>query len=74
MRPLHESGDNCQKEHIVDCFEGEVINELEDQDASLLKAGMNYIVSDDLSSHRSVTKEGVKLLVIDGEFLTSNQA
>ena len=30
--------------------------------------------SGDLSSHRSVTKEGVKLLVIDGEFLTSNQA
>ena len=31
--------------------------------------GMTYIVSDNLSSHRSVTKEKVKLLIIDGNFL-----
>jgi hypothetical protein len=30
---------------------------------------MTYIVSDDLSSHRSVAKEKVKLLIIDGNFL-----
>jgi hypothetical protein len=30
---------------------------------------MSYIVSDNLSSHRSVTKNGVKLLIIDGDFL-----
>jgi len=59
----------CQKGHIVHCLEGEVTNELEGQEASILKAGMTYIVSDDLSSHRSVTKDGVKLLIIDGDFL-----
>jgi hypothetical protein len=34
-----------------------------------LTAGMSYVVSDDLSIHRSLSKDGVKLLIIDGEFL-----
>ncbi|MEE9326105.1 MAG: DHCW motif cupin fold protein [Cocleimonas sp.] len=59
----------CQKGHIVHCLEGEVSNELEGKETTLLTAGMTYIVSDDLSSHRSVTKDGVKLLIIDGDFL-----
>ncbi len=63
----------CQKGHIVHCLEGEVTNELEGETASILKQGMTYIVSDDLSSHRSVTKSGVKLLIIDGDFLRANQ-
>ena len=36
---------------------------------ALLKKGMTYIVSDDLSSHRSITQNGVKLMIIDGDFL-----
>ena len=44
----------CQKGHIVHCLEGEVTNELEGQESSFLKAGKTYIVSDDLSSHRSI--------------------
>jgi hypothetical protein len=35
----------------------------------VLKKGMTYVVSDDLSSHRSKTKDGVKVLIIDGDFL-----
>jgi hypothetical protein len=38
-----------------------------------LSKGMTYIVSDDLSSHRSISATGVKLLIIDGDFL-KNQA
>ena len=34
-----------------------------------LKQGMTYVVSDNLSSHRSGTASGVKLLIIDGDFL-----
>jgi len=34
-----------------------------------LSKGMSYIVSDEISSHRSLSKEGVKLLIIDGAFL-----
>ena len=59
----------CEKGHIVYCLKGEVINELKDGTQSTLSEGMSYIVSDDLSSHRSITKEGVHLLIIDGDFL-----
>ena len=62
----------CQKGHIVHCLKGEVTNELEGQTSSLLKEGMSYIVSDNASSHRSVTQTGVTLLIIDGDFLHTN--
>jgi hypothetical protein len=59
----------CQKGHIVHCLEGEFISELEDGEKFTLTAGMSYVVSDDLSSHRSSTVNGVKLLIVDGDFL-----
>jgi quercetin dioxygenase-like cupin family protein len=59
----------CQKGHIVYCLEGEFTTEMEDGDSFQLKRGMSYIVSDELSSHRSVTQNGVKLLIVDSDFL-----
>lgn len=59
----------CQKGHIVHCLEGEVTNEQREGTSSILTAGTSYVVSDDLSSHRSVSKTGVKLMIIDGDFL-----
>lgn len=59
----------CAKGHIVHCLEGEFISELKDGKEFLLTKGMTYVVSDDLSLHRSTTKNGVKLLIIDGDFL-----
>lgn len=59
----------CHKVHIVHCWEGEFVNELENGEEFTLTAGMTYVVSDGLSSHRSVSKNGVKLLIIDGDFL-----
>lgn len=59
----------CEKGHIVYCLEGEVTSELKDGENSILAPGMSYVVSDELSAHRSVTKNGVKLLIIDGDFL-----
>ena len=59
----------CQKGHIVHCLEGEFISELESGELFTLTTGMSYVVSDDLSSHRSNTKSGVKLMIIDGDFL-----
>lgn len=59
----------CQKGHIVHCLEGEVVNELKDGTKSTLTKGMSYVVSDELSTHRSITKDGVKLMIIDGDFL-----
>ncbi len=59
----------CELGHIVYCLQGEVTNELEDGTKSVLRPGMSYIVSDGLSSHRSVTESGGHLLIIDGDFL-----
>jgi hypothetical protein len=63
----------CRKGHIVHCLSGEFVSELENGEEFLLKEGMTYIVSDDLSSHRSSTESGVKLMIIDGDFLQSNK-
>ena len=62
----------CQKGHIVHCLEGEFISELENGEKFVLTKGMTYVVSDDLSSHRSSSENGVKLLIIDGDFLATN--
>lgn len=67
--PDYKADHWCEKGHLVYCLEGSFINELRDGRQTLLKPGMAYIVSDKLSSHRSVTKGGVKLLIVDGEFL-----
>ena len=59
----------CRKGHIVHCLEGEFVSQLSDGTESVLKKGITYVVSDDLSSHRSFSAGGVKLLIIDGDFL-----
>ncbi|MEO5681165.1 MAG: DHCW motif cupin fold protein [Chitinophagaceae bacterium] len=59
----------CRKGHIVQCLEGTFISELQNGERYFLTKGMSYIVTDDASSHRSVTENGVKLLIIDGDFL-----
>ena len=59
----------CQKGHIVHCLEGEFITELSTGEEIKLTKGETYVVSDELSSHRSVSTNGVKLLIIDGDFL-----
>lgn len=62
----------CQKGHIVHCLEGEFISELADGAAIALTRGMTYVVSDNLSSHRSHSAGGAKLLIIDGDFLKAD--
>ncbi len=59
----------CQKGHIVHCLDGEFTSELSTGEQIKLSKGQTYIVSDALSSHRSVSAQGVKLLIIDGDFL-----
>ena len=59
----------CQKGHIVYCLEGAFISELKEGGKITLTKGMTYVVSDELSSHRSISEKGVKLLIIDGDFL-----
>jgi hypothetical protein len=59
----------CQKGHIVHCIEGEFITELSTGENIKLTGGETYVVSDDLSSHRSFSEYGARLLIVDGDFL-----
>jgi len=59
----------CTKGHIVYCLEGDFVSELNDGEKFILTKGMTYVVTDELSSHRSSTENGVKVLIIDGDFL-----
>lgn len=59
----------CQKGHIVHCLEGMLVSEMETGEKYNLSKGMTYVVSDNMSSHRSATKEKVTLLIVDGDFL-----
>lgn len=59
----------CQKGHIVHCVEGEFISELENGEKTMMTKGMTYVVSDNLSSHRSSSENGATLLIVDGDFL-----
>jgi hypothetical protein len=63
----------CQKGHVVHCLEGEFVSELSTGEKIKLVKGESYVVSDELSSHRSVSENGVKLLIIDGDFLKNNR-
>jgi hypothetical protein len=59
----------CEKGHVVYCLEGSFTSKLKSGEVFHLSANMSYVVSDNLSSHQSTTAEGVKLLIIDGDFL-----
>lgn len=69
--PGYEADHWCEKGHIVHCLEGEFTSEEKGKGCSHLTKGMTYVVSDGQSSHRSTTKQGARLLIIDGEFLKS---
>ena len=63
----------CKAGHIVHCLEGEMQCHLSDGRVFKLSKGMSYVVSDNVSNHRSVSTNGVKLLIIDGEFLKTDK-
>lgn len=62
----------CQKGHIVHCLEGTFISELGTGEKIGLTKGGTYVVSDELSAHRSFSEHGAQLLIVDGDFLKSS--
>ena len=63
----------CTKGHIVFCLAGEMTSELSDGRVFTISEGMSYQVSDDVSVHRSHSRDGVRLLIIDGGFLNNKK-
>lgn len=55
----------CSKGHVLFCLEGELQTELEDGRTYTLRPGMSYQVADNAEAHRSSTKVGAKLFVVD---------
>ena len=55
----------CVKGHILFCVEGELRTELEDGREFVLKPGMSYQVADHAEPHRSYTKTGARLFIVD---------
>jgi len=55
----------CSKGHVLFCLEGELDTELEDGRIFTLTPGMSYQVADNAEAHRSSTKVGAKLFVVD---------
>lgn len=55
----------CVKGHILLCLEGEMLTELEDGRTFVLTPGISYQVADDAEAHRSSTKLGAKLFIVD---------
>jgi hypothetical protein len=55
----------CSKGHILLCVEGELQTELADGRTFLLTPGVSYQVADGAEAHRSYTKIGAKLFIVD---------
>jgi len=63
--PGYKADHWCVKGHILLCLEGELVTELEDGREFVLRPGMSYQVADGAEPHRSYTKTGAKLFVVD---------
>jgi hypothetical protein len=55
----------CQKGHIILVVEGELLTQLKDGREIKLTKGMCYTVSDEGEAHRSSTKAGATLFIVD---------
>jgi hypothetical protein len=55
----------CQKGHIILCVDGELDTELADGRVFKLTAGKSYQVADGAEPHRSSTRTGAKLFIVD---------
>jgi len=55
----------CEKGHILLCLSGELTTELADGRIFVLKPGMSYQVADGAEPHRSSTKTGATLFIVD---------
>ncbi len=63
--PGYKADHWCQKGHFLLVLEGELQTELADGRIVTLTPGMSYQVADGAEAHRSLTKTGAKLFVVD---------
>ena len=55
----------CNKGHIIFCVDGEMETELENGAKHILKKGQVYTVGDESDAHRTYSKGGCILFIVD---------
>lgn len=55
----------CSKGHIIFCIEGSMETELANGSKHTLSKGLIYTVGDDSDAHRTYSKQGCVLLIVD---------
>jgi hypothetical protein len=55
----------CDKGHILLCLAGELETELADGRRFFLGPGMSYQVADNAATHRSISRTGATLFIVD---------
>jgi len=63
--PGYRAADWCTKGHILLCLEGELHTELQDGRSFDLVPGISYQVADHTGAHRSSTRTGARLFLVD---------
>ncbi|MGH9522948.1 MAG: DHCW motif cupin fold protein [Terriglobales bacterium] len=63
--PGYKADHWCEKGHVILCAAGSLEMELADGRKQNMKAGESYHVGDGKPGHRSTTKEGAKLFIVD---------
>jgi len=63
--PGYQADHWCKKGHILLCLEGELHTELTDGRTFVLTPGVSYQVADEAEAHRSSTRRGAKLFIVD---------
>lgn len=55
----------CSKGHIIFCVEGEMETELDNGQKHILRKGQMYTVGDESDAHRTYSKKGCVLFIVD---------
>jgi hypothetical protein len=63
--PNYRANHWCEKGHILLCLAGELETELADGRTFQLRPGMSYQVADRAEAHRSFTRAGATLFIVD---------
>ena len=63
--PGYQADHWCSRGHVLLVLDGELVTELQDGRSVTLTSGMSYQVADGDMPHRSHTRRGAKLFVVD---------
>lgn len=63
--PGYEADHWCSKGHVVYCVRGEFASHHQDGTIHMVATGMSYVVGDDVMPHRSTSKGGATLFIVD---------